>query len=50
MHSTQKHIKSTGWPMMPYKRPYGGTPEPPVIYEKPSGPETKVLAMATPMA
>lgn len=40
----------TGWPMKPYKRPYGGTPGPPVMYEKPSDPETKVLAMATPMA
>ena len=39
MHSTQKHIKSTGWPMKPYKRPYGGTPGPPVMYEKPSDPE-----------
>ena len=29
----------TGWPMKPYKRPYGGTPGPPVIYEKPSDPE-----------
>ena len=29
----------TGWPMKPYKRPYGGTPGPPVMYEKPSDPE-----------
>ena len=29
----------TGWPMTPYKRPYGGTPGPPVMYEKPSDPE-----------
>ena len=29
----------TGWPMKPYKRPYGGTPGPPVMYEKPSNPE-----------
>ena len=29
----------TGWPMKPYKRPYGGTPSPPVMYEKPSDPE-----------
>lgn len=28
-----------GWPMKPYKRPYGGTPGPPVMYEKPSDPE-----------
>ena len=28
-----------GWPMKPYKRPYGGTPGPPVMYEKPSNPE-----------
>ncbi len=27
------------WPMKPYKRPYGGTPGPPVMYEKPSNPE-----------
>ena len=26
----------TGWPMKPYKRPYGGTQGPPVMYEKPS--------------
>ena len=25
--------------MKPYKRPYGGTPGPPVMYEKPSDPE-----------
>ena len=29
----------SGWPMKPYKRPYGGTPGPPVMYEKPSNPE-----------
>ena len=29
----------TGWPMKPYKRPYGGTPGLPVMYEKPSDPE-----------
>ena len=29
----------TGWPMKPYTRPYGGTPGPPVMYEKPSDPE-----------
>ena len=29
----------TGWPMKPYKRPYGGTPGAPVMYEKPSDPE-----------
>ena len=29
----------SGWPMKPYKRPYGGTPGPPVMYEKPSDPE-----------
>jgi len=29
----------TGWPMKPYKRPYGGTPGHPVMYEKPSDPE-----------
>ena len=29
----------TGWPMKPYKRPYGGTPGPPVMYEKPSNPD-----------
>lgn len=28
-----------GWPMKPYKRPYGGTPGPPVMYEKPSDPD-----------
>ena len=28
-----------GWPVKPYKRPYGGTPGPPVMYEKPSNPE-----------
>ena len=27
------------WPVKPYKRPYGGTPGPPVMYEKPSNPE-----------
>ena len=26
-------------PQSPYKRPYGGTPGPPVMYEKPSDPE-----------
>ena len=46
MYSTTKHITllgnydvPTGWPMKPYKRPYGGTPGPPVMYEKPSDPE-----------
>ena len=46
MHNTIKHITPlgnydvpTGWPMKPYKRPYGGTPGPPVMYEKPSDPE-----------
>ena len=46
MHNAQKHITPlgnynvpTGWPMKPYKRPYGGTPGPPVMYEKPSDPE-----------
>lgn len=46
MHNVQKHITPignyevpTGWPMKPYKRPYGGTPGPPVMYEKPSDPE-----------
>ena len=46
MHNTTKHITPlgnydvpTGWPMKPYKRPYGGTPGPPVMYEKPSDPE-----------
>ena len=29
----------TGWPMKPYKRPYGGTPGPPVMYQKASDPE-----------
>ena len=29
----------SGWPMKPYKRPYGGTPGAPVMYEKPSDPE-----------
>ena len=29
----------SGWPMKPYKRPYGGTPGPPVMYEKPSNPD-----------
>ena len=29
----------TGWPMKPYKRLYGGTTGPPVMYEKPSIPE-----------
>ena len=29
----------SGWPMKPYKRPYGGTHGPPVMYEKPSDPE-----------
>jgi len=33
MLSTQKHI-NPGWPMKPYKRPYGGTPGHPVMYEK----------------
>ncbi len=27
------------WPMKPYKRPYGGTPGPPVMYEKPGNPD-----------
>ena len=46
MLSTQKHAAPLGnydvpigWPMKPYKRPYGGTPGPPVMYEKPSDPE-----------
>ena len=46
MHNTTKHITPlgnydapSGWPMKPYKRPYGGTPGPPVMYEKPSDPE-----------
>ena len=46
MFSVQKYITHlgnyevpTGWPMKPYKRPYGGTPGPPVMYEKPSDPE-----------
>ena len=46
MYSTTKHITPlgnydvpSGWPMKPYKRPYGGTPGPPVMYEKPSDPE-----------
>ena len=46
MHNVQKHITPignyevpTGWSMKPYKRPYGGTPGPPVMYEKPSDPE-----------
>jgi len=46
MHNTTKHITPlgnydvpTGWPMKPYKRPHGGTPGPPVMYEKPSDPE-----------
>lgn len=29
------------WPRKPYKRPYGGTPGPPVMYEKPSDPEAE---------
>ncbi len=29
----------TGWPMKPYKRPYGGTPGPPVMYQRPTDPE-----------
>ena len=43
MRNVQKYITPlgnydvpTGWPMKPYKRPYGGTPGPPVMYEKPS--------------
>ena len=46
MHNTTKHITPlgnydvpSGWPMKPYKRPYGGTPGAPVMYEKPSDPE-----------
>ena len=46
MHNTTKHTTPlgnydvpTGWPMKPYKRPYGGTPGAPVMYEKPSDPE-----------
>lgn len=46
MFNTQKHITPidnydvpSGWPMKPYKRPYGGTPGPLVMYEKPSNPE-----------
>ena len=46
MPSVCKHITPlgnydvpTGWPMKPYKRPYGGTPGAPVMYEKPSDPE-----------
>ena len=46
MHNTIKYITPlgnydipNGWPMKPYKRPYGGTPGPPVMYEKPSNPE-----------
>lgn len=39
MLNAHKHINSTIWPMKPYKRPYGGTPGPPVMYEKPSDPE-----------
>ena len=46
MRNVQKYITPlgnydvpTGWPMKPYKRPYGGTPGPPVMYEKPSNPE-----------
>ena len=29
----------TGWPSKPYKRPYGGTPGAPVMYQKPSDPD-----------
>ena len=46
MFNVQKHITPLGnydvptsWPMEPYKRPYGGTPGPSVMYEKPSDPE-----------
>ena len=33
------HSVPTGWPQDPYKKPYGGTPGAPVMYEKPSDPE-----------
>ncbi|MBP5419479.1 MAG: RHS repeat-associated core domain-containing protein, partial [Bacteroidales bacterium] len=46
MLSVQRHITPlgnydvpSGWPMKPYKRPYGGKPGAPVMYEKPSDPE-----------
>ena len=39
MLNAHKHINSTIWPLKPYKRPYGGTPGAPVMYEKPSDPE-----------
>ena len=45
MFNDQKYIPlgnydvPSGWPMKPYKRPYGGTPGAPVMYEKPSDPE-----------
>ena len=39
MLNIHKYIVLPGWPMKPYKRPYGGTPGPPVMYEKPSNPE-----------
>ena len=46
MPSVCKHITPLGnydvptdWPLIPYKRPYGGTPGPPVMYEKQSDPE-----------
>ena len=42
MFSVQKYITTLGnydVPQSPYKRPYGGTPGPPVMYEKPSDPE-----------
>ena len=35
----------SGWPMKPYKRPYGGTPGPPVMYEKPSDIQHILLAI-----
>ena len=39
MFNVHRHINYTIWLMKPYKRPYGGTPGPPVMYEKPSDPE-----------
>ncbi|MCR5695588.1 MAG: hypothetical protein K6G73_01300 [Marinilabiliaceae bacterium] len=39
MLNAHKHINSTGWPLIPYKRPYGGTPGAPVMYEKATDPD-----------
>ena len=55
MHNITKHITPlgnydvpTGWPMKPYKRPYGGTPGPPVMYEKQATQKIRGQATATP--